>query len=263
MQNILGIARYEFLLQWRGRSLRVLALTTLLVTCAGLLIWNSLPEGELTQRLNATEGGISTNVMLTFLTFPALIVLVVFGFPVGASESLPADRHYGTLELIESLPVTVSEYLIGKLVGYWAAGGSAIAAAFVVNGVLWWLTLRSYDVLRYAEMWVVAALVLIINTGIGILIGGTQPNRIRAAALVICVFIVSTLLIGTGGSAQQPTLMGFINLARIPIITTYVNLAPNDELRIVSPPVYLSLVIGILELLLVFSGAFIWRRRSQ
>lgn len=262
MENILGIAYYEYRLHWRGISLRVLALTTLLVTCVGLLIWNSLPEGQFARVFNV-EGGISTSVVQTFLTFPALICVVVFIFPVAASECIPVDKHHRTIELIDSLPVTPVEYLAGKLLGYWLAGLMIILVAALINGGLWWLTLPGYDIIRYGELWFVAALVFMINSGIGILLGGTQPNRIRAAALVICVLIAATVLLAGADDARQPTsVLSFANPAHLSLIVAYIDPGMSDGLHLTSANVSLSLLGGLIEVAMLFAGLLLLRRRQ-
>lgn len=257
MQTILSIARFEFLMHWRGRALRVLALTMLVVTAAGMFIYQAVPEALLI----GSQNTLSVDAVLTFVTFPALIVLIAFVMPVASSETIPIDKHYRTHELFNSLPVTTAQYLSGKLLGYWSAGLAALAITFVVNFTVWLIVLKNFSIVSYVELWIIAAIALILNSGIAILISGTQPNRIRAAALVIGVFMLSTLLLEN--TSNTLSFAALINLSRGEVISYSLNPAGTSGLRLTAPELYLSFAAGFIELALAFTLLWTWRRRAE
>jgi len=258
MHTIGTIARFEFIMHWRRRGMRVLAITMLVITSAGILIVQSAPQTMFGNLLAMNDSAFSINMVMSFMTFPTLFCLIAFVFPVIASESIPIDRQLKTVELVSSLPVTYAEYLAGKVLGFVLSGLVALISGVVITGIAWWVAFGNYDIPSYIELWLICGVILLINGGLAILIGGTQPNRIRAASLIICALILSALLL-RGGTAG-----GAFDFARVSILMFYINHPTGEAFaRMLAPEVSVALAVGAAELIAVFGILSVWRRRSE
>jgi len=257
MSRIAGIARYEFLMHWRRRALRVVALTLLLCASAGALIVSADPN--IAPLLGAAPVRDGSDVLITLGTLPVVLMLVIFVFPIVIGDSVLIDVQGGTTELLDSTPITVSGYLAGKLLGVWTAGLTAAFAVMVVTGGLWALTLGAYFIGLYLEIWIVAAAIIALNGGLALLIGATQPTRGRAAVLLFGVFALSIVL-GTG-SLTAPTPLMLISPARLPVVNAYmIDPVGANGLRLVSANVAPAFAAGIVELGVAFAAVWVWMR---
>lgn len=260
MSAILAIAHYEMLMHWRRRGIKVLVISLILILTAAVLILGATDTtntgGNLDQLVNQY-----IDLTIIFLTWPALASLLIFVVPILFSDSVPIDEQQHTRELIQSLPVTPVQYLIGKLIGLWYSLLIGLAVALIVNALAWRLSAGSYDGWRYLEFWLVGALVMMINTGIALLIGATQPTRSRAAVVFIGVLVLSILLL----NPQDESLLAYLSPARFMILNHYIGQIEGANLvgLFASTKVVNSLLIGAAEVFVVGILTWAWLRWKE
>ncbi len=144
VRQILAIAHTEFRFSLRrGAPVVVMVLIGLIMT-AGLLItpvsnlenWSSgitgSPRPETAANLEAygispndylsvVRSGIGDLMVISSTLAWILIYLVLLFLPVAAAVTVPADRKFGASELLRSMPMTGTEYLLGKVLGVFAS----------------------------------------------------------------------------------------------------------------------------------------------
>ncbi len=263
MSRLLGVIRYEFVMNWRRFGLRVVALSLLLMANAGVLIY-SASEREALALLEVDTLSLSMQQLVGFLTFPLAYVVIGFMLPVLLAESVPLDKQIGVNELLESLPLSQVAYLSGKVIGALLGVWLVVAFAALINGLLWRAALGTLSLSNHAVLWLVVAFLALMNGGFGILLAATQSTRRRAAVLVIGALILSGILLNMGGAVSgdpsQATLWMALNPTRFPIMAYFVagqgGTQGWDALRQLSH----LLSIGILEICLLGVGVWAWRR---
>lgn len=254
-----AIALNEYRMHWRRQALKVIALALGLMLALIIVLAQSddtravitnagLDDSDLRQVLSFT---------IVFTTGAVVTMIAAFILPVAFADTVPLDRQLGVRELLDTLPLPIWVYLVGKLLGLWLAVGSAMAAIMIASAIGWWVTLGAYDLGAYLSLWIVGVGGLIVlNGGFGLLLTATQPNRRRAVLLVIGVLIV--LIFGLG-MPEKGNVLAYLNPLRLPIIMHYLggtealSDAPGHFGR---DDVRLALVIGLGEL--VALGAVVW-----
>jgi hypothetical protein len=259
MNRVLGMARYEFLMHWRRRPLRVVALTLLFCASAGAVIVSADPD--MLSMLTAGQMRDANEMLITLAMIPVVLMLMIFVFPVVMADSAPIDAQTGASELLAATPLMPAQYLAGKLVGLWAAGGAAAFGVMAITAVLWAVTLGAYSIGVYLEIWIVAAAIMALNGGLALLIGATQPTRARAAVLVIA-FMSLAIVFGTG-SLTDPTFPMLISPARLTVVNTYmINASVTDGSRLISMGVLIPFAAGVVQIGIAFAAVLAWRRQS-
>lgn len=213
MTKLWAIVRYEILMAWRRRSLPILWILLLVgvVSFAALI-------ADVNQRTPVVEGAVQANVgadapewaqgldvVKTTHTIALINVMIagmvfyVIGVTLMTGETIPLDRQFKVRELLDTLPISRTQYLGGKLLGGW--GG--LLLGMVLVGVLAALALHfilgAYDVRVFAALWVAMLL----------------PPTFLAAAF-------SILLSSAAGSRRTAVIVG---LLIIPVVMIFVTLA--------------------------------------
>ena len=136
------------------------------------------------------------------------------------ADTIPLDRQYGVRDTLDSLPLSQGVYILGKLLGTWAAVLVGMLVIMVLTAIGWWFLGGAYDVMAYIQMWVVGvAWIAILNSGIGVLVSAGQPNRRRAIVVAILFVVVAIALFG--GSMQGNDFLGIVSPMRGAILTYY------------------------------------------
>jgi hypothetical protein len=176
-----GIAGYELRLQWRRRGLLVLS-----VGLVALLLLTTVLFRQLASRYQGYAGDaprprLSQSTMSG--TWLAASLIVTLFLPILAAETLPLDRQHGVRELLDSLPVSPTVHLAGRVLGLWAGVLGSLAAAALVDVVAGRPWHGPLDLGRYAALWVgsLAPAALFLSAA-SLLLAAPLPNR-RAAAL--------------------------------------------------------------------------------
>lgn len=275
MTHIGAVLRYEFLIQWRQR----VALLTSIALCAlCLLLMLMLHDNSRLSQFVASDAAktltpeqldeakqqISTLVLLTL--YVALHFFLLLLFPIILADTFPKDKQYGVRELLDTLPLSSTAYLVGKVGGTLCSVLIALALPMLILGVGWWLLVYPYDAGAYLGMWLVALIpIALINTALCVLIASGQPTR-RRAILIGIVFAIGCLLFLSFGLTTN--LPDYFSPGRmLPFKYYLMNSSSSPALYGYEPvsagQIVLGILAGILEVL--FVGVLVQRwmmRRS-
>jgi hypothetical protein len=283
LSQLVGMIRYEFLLQWRRRGLLVVTLALLVIGVGFLLAGREQIDTSRATWVasGVTAGEIRLRVTLSLLPllWPAFYMIMALMYPIITVETIPIDRQFGVRELFRALPLSTGLYLIGKVLGMWLSLLVGLAVAAVVIGVAWWIVLGPFEVSMYAELWIVAcAPMALLTSGLVTLLVAAQPGRRRAIMIgMICTFvIVLSLTVSIMPQREGFTLWQYAHPAR-PVLFTYyflgrwgaevMSVAPSLWRAIgnlgSAPDVFVTLAVGVLELVVVYAAMWWWLSRQD
>lgn len=217
LSQIGGIIRYEALMQFRRRTLMIIAVffavgtivvnDSMLRNSLGMLVDVSIDGDQLTQTMRYPDGRtetrqtpltadmpfnrwladtdvamISNSYALLMGFLPGMIVLTMVCLAL-LTETIPLDYRHRVDEVLHAAAISKAVYLAGKVLSVWA--GLAIfltLAAAVIT-----LTAMGYgavDVGLIARFWFLVALpIAFVASGIAVLLGGLTKTR-RAALFI-------------------------------------------------------------------------------
>jgi hypothetical protein len=265
--QLLGMTRYEFKMHWRRRALLVTTLA--LGVCIGFMILiagNDFRQVNLSNSSAAARQIITSGIILSIWA-PIGVTLALL-LPIMIADTIPLDRQTGVRELLNTLPLAPSTYLLGKLLGACAAVLAGMSILMVVSGLAWWLQVGPYDLGKYLEMWVVGVFsITVMNGGLGVLVAAGQPTRRRAISVVVGVMALFFFVLTF--TPDPDSLTSLLSIIRLPIINYYIfsntpsalagqsvsGLSGNNLLPSVQT-VALTIVAGIVELVIV--GVVVW-----
>jgi hypothetical protein len=188
MWQLGAIVRYEVLMHWRRRGL-VVVLVLLLILLIGFALFNSGEGQNLQTQVRAALISITDEVVINTSLIINILLLVMMVFCVAVTvmtaETVPIDHETRVKPLLDSLPLTRTTYLLGKLLGVWLmlALGLMVIAAFC--GLALWQHFGAFDVLGYALVWLLAVLPLtLFAASLGTLLASTQSSRRRGIMLM-------------------------------------------------------------------------------
>ncbi len=252
LYQVRAMALNEFRMHWRGRGLVVLVLAILVLNIFGTLLYQSNAD-----LMPGDTVSISTQVLA--LSWITISVTLIFILPVILSDTIPKDTQMGTGELLHALPLSNSTYLLGKLVGVWV---STLVGLFVVMGitaVLWLVLIQQVNWRLLLEICLLGMTALVlINGSLGVLVTVSQPTRRRAVLLAIGLFFALPIVLGIGNSVS---VFYYFNPARLPIIMYY-SYSPAPQPQYTFNGVLLSIGSGVLEVIVVWLGAW-WYLRNR
>jgi ABC-type transport system involved in multi-copper enzyme maturation permease subunit len=270
--QVSGIIRYEFLMHWRRRALLGVMLGMAVVPIVLVLLFGESNLAEI-RRAWVTSGGVETEVVRQLTTRYVLIdstmslyIVLLLMLPVIAADSIPKDRQLGVRELLDSLPQSTGTYLLGKVLGFWAAASVGTAGAMVITGVGLWLLVGAFQIERYLTTWLVLFIgVGLINAGLSIVLAAGQATR-RRAIFIGVTFAVLCMIANVGTFGRANTLWAIANPGR-QAITSYYFFAAwfNTGLTqlVTEQDVVLALAAGAAELIAVGGAATLWLRRRE
>ncbi|HEX2908190.1 MAG TPA: hypothetical protein VHO69_15070 [Phototrophicaceae bacterium] len=215
--QLLGVARYELRMFWRGPTLAVLLLMILMLTAAMALIVGVSRDNEMIQTAMPSWVSDQIGSLVAGASWAAVCLVLVFFLPVFAADLIPKDRQLGIQDLLDSTPLPGSAYLGGKLLGLWA--GVLLGLAVILGPVvlLFRFAFGEFNPRFLFETWAVGAVALVIlNGGLGVLLPFALTTRRQAVTVTIIVLVVSFFFgsgnpIGTYFSAvRAPLIMYFM-----------------------------------------------------
>lgn len=247
MMQVGKIAYYEFRMHWRERALLVVLLAVAVLNVFSILIIAS----------NTIPVEVDVNQMVNYMLAAPVSVTLALVLPIVVSNTIPKDTQWGVRELIDTLPVGQDVYYAGKVAGMWAAVLAGLMGVAAVTGILYRAIFGALDLRSYIEMWlVVGVLLVLLNGTLGVLVTATQPNRRRAALVMIAVFILAIFL----GAEDFNTLslQAYFNPIRPAIVMHYLGIIGSD----ISDwqAVALTVAAGVAELVGVVGLLWAWQR---
>jgi len=207
LSRLSAIVLYEFLLQRRRPRLSVVILSLAPMPILGALISQSQFSGY---RVALAAGLLSPELVSARIAAVMALPLwigntLVIGLlaPLFAADMLPKDHQYGINELLNSLPLTPSLYLTGKLLSLWLSlfVGAGLVAG--VSGLTWQLVVGPFNWAAYAEMWLVLTAWLCINSALSMLLAVGQPSVRRAVAVGAAWAFICFIGLGLGLAQQM------------------------------------------------------------
>lgn len=260
MGQLRAMAWYEFRMHWRRRTLIVATLSLVILNL--MMIWANRDS------FSQWAGFQATNVVLPDITpifwIGIYIVILAFIGPMTA-DSVPLDRQVGISELLHSLPLPYSTYLIGKIAGMFLSIGWSLLISMVVIGVGAWIIMGAYDLGLFLRMWFLGALPLaILNPTLCLLLAAGQPTR-RRAAVIGGIFALGCLiafsLSASDAMRQIPlTASDYLSLARSPIWRFFMF---GGSQSISTTDFAGSIVVGVIQIVVVFGIIWGWIRLKE
>jgi hypothetical protein len=172
----------------------------------------------------------------------------------------------GVRELLDSLPQSMGTYLLGKVLGFWAAASAGAAGAMVITGLGLWLLLGPFQLDRYMTMWLVMVIgVGLINAGLSILLAAGQATR-RRALFVGVTFTVLCMIANVGSFGRGDEFWAIVSPGRQAVTSYYFFTAWfNTGLPqlVTEQDVVLAVISGVSQLVIVGGLVTIWLQRRN
>ncbi len=273
ISQLSGIVAYEFRMHWRRRSLLVVTLAMTLITVvlavvtAGEMGQDSMRQ--LVSQLDQEQGAHGIDVLtftILFATWAPVGGALAFVLPVLVADTIPLDEQLRTRELLDSLPLAIGVYLAGKVAGVFMAAMTGIVFAAGATAISWWVFVGPYDLVSYLQMWLLGSGALIaLNGSLAVLLAAGQPTRRRAALLIIMIWGVGVVALGSV-LAGDSNLVAYLSPMRAPIIMRYTRFDAYSSTPVpfLSADTAQALAIGLIEVIIAALVVWSWmRRRAQ
>lgn len=240
---------YEFQMHWRRRALIVITLS--LVVLNLLMVYvsrDALMEGTWT----LSAGSVLPDIV-PFLWIVVYIVILIFIGPMTA-DSISIDRQHGMSELLSSLPLPRSIYLVGKIAGMFSSIGACFLLSMVIIGLGTWGILGPFDLPAFFQMWLLGVLpIAFLNPAISLLLAAGQPTRRRAAAIGGVFALVCLMAFSSGAAAAvrntQLTLLDHLSPARVPLLRFFM---PGGSQMISTTDIVVTILLGLVQVAVLF-----------
>lgn len=191
VMQLLGMARYEMVMQWRRGALRVILIMFVLAPLlAMLLILASVQQLD----LSATQWSEYYQAEFRFTSMAILIVLplaplIFIALPVLVADSIPLDRQLGVRSLLDTLALERRIYLFGKVLGVWAGLLLGFVVAAVILGIVFRFMHGPFSLRIWLLLWAVGvAPMSLITSGIGMLFpAGYTTRRLAVMTAFACI----------------------------------------------------------------------------
>lgn len=267
IRQILGVAKYEFIMRWRTRGMKVFILApTVMFVFAMVVLLND--TGNLIP-IHASDGLMSEQQLLlargevlVFLASALFVVPSIYMFPILAADTVAVDEHIGVMEILGALPMSDSVYLIGKALGVTGAGLAAQLGTMLIVGIIYRFWNGAYNPWPFIDLIIGMSIALALLTCLAVFIGASQTSARRAIALVIALLIVPEFL-------QTVEIISWLLPSRIDFYTLFVwasstasfGLTPIERGMVVLSPRFTELALFSLMQLLFIGGIVVfWRR---
>lgn len=246
-RQFMGIVWYEYRLAWRKRAVLVIAVTLFAAVLVGALLIEPMLSGAMIVNpsgLSPEQTRHMTTLGAIMSTWPLLSIIFSFIAPLVSADSITYDRQTGMSELFGGMPVADSIYLVGKTAGVTLLLLTSLVGAMLFSIIIWGLKTGGIDWLPFLDMWIVGGgLTLLLNIPLAILLGSTQPNRLRALGIVLAAFAIPVILSTFVGGAAD-----YLSLTRPSIATFYMNLFPEGVLNPSNLTVPSALMTGAIQI---------------
>jgi hypothetical protein len=274
MRQISAILRYELLMAWRRRSLPILWMLLL----AGVIGFAFIIESNGgTQPIvdQAVAGNMGANTPAwaqgidlveagnTFALINILIAGMIFysvGVTLMMGETIPLDRQFKVRELLDTLPLSRTAYLGGKLFSAWAGLLLGIIIVGAICALAIRLILGVYDVRVFLAMW---AVMLVPSSFVASALSllSSSPFSSRRTAVLVGLAIIPIVL--TLVSLGVPSFAGVGALIQ-PIYALGILLVPGDESAIeIRSRIVNTLAVYALVLISMWTFAWLNARRRE
>lgn len=132
------------------------------------------------------------------VTIASLVSLVIYLVPLIALilgyDAIVGERERGSLELLQSMPITRFEILLGKYLGLSAALASSTAIGFGAGLLPLAAELSNRDVYHYAGFVFSAILMGLAFLSISLLVSVVTQDRVRASGVAIALWFFFVLI---------------------------------------------------------------------
>lgn len=132
------------------------------------------------------------------VTIASLVSLVIYLVPLIALilgyDAIVGERERGSLELLQSMPITRFEILLGKYLGLSAALASSTAIGFGAGLLPLAAELSTRDVWHYAGFVLSAILMGLAFLSISLLVSVVAQDRVRASGVAIALWFFFVLI---------------------------------------------------------------------
>ena len=274
MRQIGAILRYELLMAWRRRSLPILWILLLAGVVGFAFIIESSrgaqsimdPVIESSVGANAPAWTQGINVVEATNTF-ALINILIAGmvfYSVGVTlmmgEIIPLDRQFKVRELLDTLPLSRTAYLGGKLFSAWAGLLLGIIIIGAISALALRLILGVYDVRVFLVMWVTMLLPSsFVASALSLLASSPFSSRRTAVLVGLVIFPIVLFLVSLG----VPSFAGIGALIQ-PIYALGILLVPGEEAAIeIRSRIVNTLAFYALVLMSIWTLAWLNARRRE
>jgi ABC-type transport system involved in multi-copper enzyme maturation permease subunit len=208
---------------------------------------------------------LTTRYVLIDSTMSLYIVLLLM-LPVIAADSVPKDRQLGVRELLDSLPQSAGTYLLGKVLGFWAAASVGAAGAMLITGLGLWLLVGPFQIDRYLTTWLAMGIgVGLVNAGLSIVLAAGQATR-RRALFIGVTFTVLCMIANVGSFGRGNEVWAIVNPGRQAITSYYFFTAWFDTglpQLVTERDVVLAVISGVVQLVIVGGLVTAWLHRRN
>ncbi len=266
MRILAGMIRHEFRLQWRRRGLLIVLLSlALIVAIPGLIgtdsMASAIESAQAGSEADAPDMSQAVGWTVAMFSWVVVAALLAFMLPLAVADTVALDRQRGVDELLGTLPVHPALYLCGKVAGMVVAAVAGLLVLMVVFAVMWVAVNGMFDMRLYFESWLFGATALvIINGGLGVLIGATQPNRRRAVLLVMAVLVVTAAFLNM--VPGEGNLFDHLNPWRAHLFMVLLPLGESAPTTMLTTDVLLTFGVGLVQLAVIGAGVY-WLRERQ
>lgn len=217
-----AMVRYEFLINWRRASFFILVSALLTTPVLGALI-ETRNIAEYANAASAELGRARLTNMLMMITWVSVGSLCLFLLPVLVADVFSKDRQWGIYEVLESLPLPSSLYLVGKILSVWVSVSAVLLLVGIASAIAWRLV-GTFNAGIVLEMWLLGVWPIALSSSTLVaLLASSQPTNRRA--VLIGVLLATLALAGqvTGYFAGE-TWWNYWNPGR-PVLMLYYLLA--------------------------------------
>jgi pimeloyl-ACP methyl ester carboxylesterase len=189
-----AMVRYELLMSWRRGTLRAVLLSILVFPQMFYLINYVFGSADGPTTVNLTMWPAAVLLMGTDEAIMANIttlVMIILLLPLMLAELVPLDRQYRVREIVDTLPITRSIYLAGKLLSVWPTIAIGMALSALLSGVLTWTQNGPFHIGVLAAFWITGLIPLALFTAqMSVMLPAGQSSRRRAILMGLVASVV-------------------------------------------------------------------------
>jgi ABC-type transport system involved in multi-copper enzyme maturation permease subunit len=184
LYQLRGMLWYELVMHWRRGWLRIV----LFAFVAAPVFITVLARETLSQTPGAHIVSV-TNLAIytTTLLWPIIFVVI----PLLSADVIPVDRQYNTRDMLDSLPLARTTYLMGKLLGVWSGILIAMIGGSIVNSSAVHTLISPFNPGLWLAVWFGGlGFFALLFPSISILMSAGRPSRRQAVALSFALSVL-------------------------------------------------------------------------
>jgi len=271
LSQLAGMAQYEMRMHWRGRGMKVLVISLLVMNGLFALVFSSLGDNivstfpqlaAMSVNDRATFEVKLNTIMLMWGSWGTMGISMLMIAPIAIADAIPRDRTSRITELMDSLPLSTPTYFSGKVLGTWVSLIIVIAIGMILSVPMWLLLMGPFDPLIYTWMGIGQVILMVMNCGLTVLIASGQPGSIRAMLIAFAVIILLPILML---SFDRGSIIQLASPLRWHIYLYYLYIGYPDIPMAGTIDIdrnlgyVLTVLFGLIELAVVF-GIAVWAR---